>query len=156
MFENYTVEIFPPDPLAPPNDRHGQAGRDLSLAPGTLVFSADNHIELAEDIWYENFPAQLKEKAPRIWQVNGVTHIGAGHKSLLPEAYSAVFEPYGRVAGFNSNNMDARMRDLEDEGIAKELAFPNSVLAGMFNFSPASLYEITDPGDREVPKVAFT
>jgi LemA protein len=34
--------------------------------------------------------------------------------------------------------------------------FPNSVLAGMFNFAPASLYEITDPGDREVPKVSFT
>ncbi len=34
--------------------------------------------------------------------------------------------------------------------------FPNSLLAGIFNFGPASLYEITDPGDREVPKVSFT
>jgi len=34
--------------------------------------------------------------------------------------------------------------------------FPNSILAGMFNFAPASLFEITDPGDREVPKVSFT
>jgi len=34
--------------------------------------------------------------------------------------------------------------------------FPNSFLAGMFNFAPASLYEISDPGDREVPKVSFT
>jgi LemA protein len=34
--------------------------------------------------------------------------------------------------------------------------FPNSVLAGMFNFAPANLYEISDPGDREVPKVSFT
>ena len=34
--------------------------------------------------------------------------------------------------------------------------FPNSLLAGVFNFAPASLYEITDPGDREVPKVSFT
>ena len=34
--------------------------------------------------------------------------------------------------------------------------FPNSILAGMFNFAPASLYEIADPGDREVPKVSFT
>jgi LemA protein len=33
--------------------------------------------------------------------------------------------------------------------------FPNSLLAGMFNFTPATLYEITDPGDREVPKVSF-
>jgi LemA protein len=34
--------------------------------------------------------------------------------------------------------------------------FPNSVIAGMFNFAPASLFEITDPGEREVPKVSFT
>ncbi|MEI9999323.1 MAG: LemA family protein [Verrucomicrobiota bacterium] len=34
--------------------------------------------------------------------------------------------------------------------------FPNSVLAGLFNFVPATLYEIADPGDREVPKVSFT
>jgi LemA protein len=34
--------------------------------------------------------------------------------------------------------------------------FPNSLLAGIFNFAPASLFEITDPGDREVPKVSFT
>ena len=34
--------------------------------------------------------------------------------------------------------------------------FPNSLLAGLFNFGPASLYEITEPGDREVPKVSFT
>jgi len=33
--------------------------------------------------------------------------------------------------------------------------FPNSLLAGVFNFAPAALYEITDPGDREVPKVSF-
>jgi LemA protein len=33
--------------------------------------------------------------------------------------------------------------------------FPNSILAGMFNFAPASLYEITEPGDREAPKVSF-
>jgi LemA protein len=33
--------------------------------------------------------------------------------------------------------------------------FPNSLLAGMFNFAPASLYEIGDSSDREVPKVSF-
>jgi LemA protein len=34
--------------------------------------------------------------------------------------------------------------------------FPNSLIAGIFNFAPATLYEITDPGEREVPKVSFT
>ena len=34
--------------------------------------------------------------------------------------------------------------------------FPNSILAGIFNFAPAALFEITDPGEREVPKVSFS
>lgn len=34
--------------------------------------------------------------------------------------------------------------------------FPNSIVAGMFNFTPATPFEITDPGERDVPKVSFT
>jgi LemA protein len=34
--------------------------------------------------------------------------------------------------------------------------FPNSFIAGIFNFAAASLFEISDPGEREVPKVSFT
>ena len=34
--------------------------------------------------------------------------------------------------------------------------FPNSLLAGMFNFAPATLFEIVDPGERDVPKVSFS
>jgi LemA protein len=33
--------------------------------------------------------------------------------------------------------------------------FPNSLLAGLFNFAPASLYEIENPGEREAPKISF-
>ena len=34
--------------------------------------------------------------------------------------------------------------------------FPNSVIAGMFNFQAAQLLEIESPVKREVPKVSFT
>ena len=34
--------------------------------------------------------------------------------------------------------------------------FPNSVVAGMFNFQAAQLLEIESPAKREVPKVSFT
>jgi LemA protein len=34
--------------------------------------------------------------------------------------------------------------------------FPNSLIAGMFNFAPATLFEITDAGEREAPKVSFS
>ena len=33
--------------------------------------------------------------------------------------------------------------------------FPSSVVAGMFNFAPAALLEITEPVKREAPKVSF-
>ncbi|MDY0168625.1 MAG: LemA family protein [Thermoguttaceae bacterium] len=33
--------------------------------------------------------------------------------------------------------------------------FPNVIFAGMFNFQPANLFEIEEPGQREAPKVSF-
>ena len=38
----------------------------MELPEGTIVVSADNHWSVVDDIFYENFPAHLKEKAPRI------------------------------------------------------------------------------------------
>jgi len=37
----------------------------------------------------------------------------------------------------------------------KREVFPSSILAGMFNFAPAALFEIEEPGQREAPKVQF-
>ncbi len=34
--------------------------------------------------------------------------------------------------------------------------FPGSVIAGMFNFTPAQLLELAKPEAREAPKVSFT
>ena len=33
--------------------------------------------------------------------------------------------------------------------------FPSNIIAGMFNFSEASLFEVENPGERAAPKVAF-
>jgi predicted TIM-barrel fold metal-dependent hydrolase len=141
MFENSTSEIFPAGPILPPNDRYGQTGPALSIPAGTVVISADSHIEVGPDIWYENFPSHLKEKAPRIWHADGVTYIGPGGKSLLPDSFAEVAKPYGSVPGFLSSNMDARMKDLDDEGIAKELAFPNIILA-ILNYPDLEVREL--------------
>ena len=37
----------------------------------------------------------------------------------------------------------------------KREVFPSSIVAGMFNFAPAALLEITEPAKREAPKVTF-
>lgn len=34
--------------------------------------------------------------------------------------------------------------------------FPSNIIAGMFNFKQSEFFEITEPGDREVPKVDFS
>ena len=34
--------------------------------------------------------------------------------------------------------------------------FPANMVAGMFNFSAAQLFEVEEPGQREAPKVSFT
>jgi LemA protein len=37
----------------------------------------------------------------------------------------------------------------------KREAFPANLIAGMFGFQPAALFEVEDPGQREAPKVQF-
>jgi hypothetical protein len=44
--------LYPPGGYGAPKDRHGHAGKqDVGLPAGTEVFSADNHISVAEDIF---------------------------------------------------------------------------------------------------------
>ena len=112
----------------PPNKRRVQTETDLVLPAGTEVFSADTHISVTEDIWYRRFPAGMKDRAPRIWCINGVPTIGIGGKSFLPDGFLAVVGHYGNMPGMNASNIEARMADLDAEGIAGELAFPNELL----------------------------
>lgn len=37
----------------------------------------------------------------------------------------------------------------------KRETFPTNIFAGMFNFAPAQLFEVTQPAEREAPKVQF-
>jgi predicted TIM-barrel fold metal-dependent hydrolase len=141
MLDIDTQQLFPSDGWGSPNDRRGQSGGDLRLPAGTLVFSADNHIELADDIWHQKFPAHLKDKAPRVWRDDGVIHVGVGGKSFLPESFTIVIKHYGRVAGYDSSDMDGRMRDLDAEGMDKELVFPNAMLA-LLNYPDLEVREL--------------
>jgi hypothetical protein len=60
-----SAQLYPPQGFGPPKDRRGHAEGTLGLPAGTEVFSADNHISLADDIFYERFPEELRDKAPR-------------------------------------------------------------------------------------------
>ena len=68
--------LYPPEGFGAPKDRRGHASGDFGLPAGTVVFSADNHISVADDIFYERFPDDLKDKAPRIWYEDGAYMVG--------------------------------------------------------------------------------
>jgi predicted TIM-barrel fold metal-dependent hydrolase len=121
--------FYPPDGFGAPKLRCGHASGDLGLPPGTRVFSADNHISLAEDIFYQRFPDEIKDQAPRIWYEDGAYQIGTSERSFLPTAFSAVLMQYDDLDGAGSADMPARIRQLRQDGMDQELAFPNSLLA---------------------------
>lgn len=129
MSGNLTTLTYPEGGLGAPRDRAPGAATPLGLRPGFEVFSADDHISLAEDIWYENFPADLRDKAPRVLQVDGGWVIGSGGKTPLPAAFLEVLQQYDPVPGSNTGEIDARLAALDAEGVTSELAFPNAILA---------------------------
>ena len=122
---------YPRDGFGAPKDRQGHATGSVGLPAGTEVFSADDHISLAEDIFYERFPDSLKEQAPRVVYEDGAWTLAFGGRTLLPREFNAVLMQYDPLAGSSTGDMEARLHDLESDGIHRELAFPNAMLALM-------------------------
>jgi predicted TIM-barrel fold metal-dependent hydrolase len=122
---------YPRDGFGAPKDRQGHATGSVGLPAGTEVFSADDHISLAEDIFYERFPDSLKEQAPRVVYEDGAWTLAFGGRTLLPREFNAVLMQYDPLAGSGTGDMEARLHDLESDGIHRELAFPNAMLALM-------------------------
>jgi predicted TIM-barrel fold metal-dependent hydrolase len=138
-----TAEFYPPGGYGAPKDRRGQArgvAGKVGLPAGTEIFSADNHISLADDIFYQKFPEELRDKAPRIWYEDGAYMVGRKGQTFLPGDFSAVLMQYDDLAGAASTNIEARIAELAEDGVDKELAFPNAVLA-LFHFPDKELRE---------------
>ncbi|HMP55258.1 MAG TPA: amidohydrolase family protein [Novosphingobium sp.] len=129
MLVDTAAEIFPPAGHGAPNDRIPQTEGDTGLPAGTLIFSADDHVSVGEDIFYERLPAAMRDYAPRLWRdEQGVFQIGMNGKSFLPPAFSEVVSHFERRPGCNTVHMDARLADMDAEGVHKALVFPNEVL----------------------------
>src|SRR5688572_21867767 len=126
-----TTLTYPPEGFGAPKDRTGNAAGSVGLPPGTEVFSADDHISLSEDIFFERFPESLKDKAPRVVHDDGAWTLGFGGKTFLPKEFNAVLTQYDPLEGSSTNDIGARIRQLESDGIHRELAFPNAMLALM-------------------------
>ena len=76
---------YPREGFGAPKDRQGSATGSVGLPAGTEVFSADDHISLAEDIFYERFPESMKEQAPRVVCDDGAWTLAFGGKTLPAE-----------------------------------------------------------------------
>jgi predicted TIM-barrel fold metal-dependent hydrolase len=129
MSGNSSTLTYPSEGVGPPKDRHPAPPADLGLPAGTEVFSADDHISLSEDIFYERLPDAMKEKAPRIINVEGGWSVGVDGKSILVPEFIRVVTQYDPVPGSHAGDVDARLAALDSEGVDRELAFPNSILA---------------------------
>ena len=135
-----TNTLYPPQGFGAPKYRRGHAQGDVGLPAGTEVFSADNHISLSDDIFFERFPDDLKDKAPRIWYEDGAYMVGQKGQSFVVGDFSAVLMQYDDLAGAATNNIEARIRELAEDGVDKELAFPNAVLA-LFHYPDEDIRE---------------
>ena len=134
---------YPPEGLGAPKDRQPAPVGDLDLPAGTEVFSADDHISLAEDIFYEHFPESMKDRAPRVMNVDGGWVLGVDGKSILVREFIEVLTQYDPIPGSHTGDVEARLAALDSEGVSAELAFPNAILA-LFGWP-----------DREVRELCF-
>jgi predicted TIM-barrel fold metal-dependent hydrolase len=66
--------------------------------------------------------------------------VGMKGKAWTGGEFARVLMQYDDLAGAASNNIEARIRELKEDGIDKELAFPNAVLA-LFHYPDKSLRE---------------
>ena len=130
MFDEPLSDFFPPEGHGAPNDRSPQKEGDTGLPAGTEVFSADDHVSVGEDIFFDNLPESLKPRAPRLWRdEQGVFQIGmVKGQSVLPEAFVEVVSHFEKRPGCDAANVEARLQDMTDEGVSKALVFPNEVL----------------------------
>lgn len=118
--------------MGPASKRHPEARGDRRVPDGLTVVSADNHWSIHEDIFYENFPARLKDKAPRLYRPEGGGFLfTVDGKPLLPAMHVSIVAEMDAVAG--STQMTARMEALDIEGIDKEIVFGN-IIGAFYTF----------------------
>ncbi len=121
-------------------DRKPQGLEGLTLPAGLQIVSADNHIELTEDIFYENFTTAMRDSAPRVW-------FDSYWKVGFPEAMTAypggvdIDKALARAVMNDGFDLAVRNRHLDTEGIAQEIVYPNSLM-GFIRYPDQAMQEL--------------
>lgn len=111
--------------IATPRKRVAQPAGKVKLPEGSILVSADNHWSFCDDIFYERFPAHLKDKAPRAVNEDGAFIFHVGGKSLFTKTINKILRTHDSVPG--NYQMEPRLKDMETEGVQKEIVFGNSI-----------------------------
>ncbi len=129
MASSSTLEIPKMHGIGDARERTAEAAGAGEYPAGTVIVSADSHW-LEGDIWVDRFPEHLKDRAPRVFFENGGWEIEVGGKRLTPPGAAAAACAFECVPGFN--NVEARMKDLDVEGVQQELLFPQKFFNLLF------------------------
>jgi predicted TIM-barrel fold metal-dependent hydrolase len=128
MAEGFILEIPEQVGLATPTRRTAQA-RTQPWPPGTVIVSADSHM-LEPDLWLDRFPEALKDEAPRMVFEDGGYDLRVAGRSMTPPAVArALCDALDCYPGFT--DLEVRLRDLDVEGVEKELIFPQRLFGLM-------------------------
>lgn len=121
-------------------DRAPQSPREAKLPEGLVLVSADNHVELTEDIFYENFPEDRKAAAPRVWFDK---YWRVGFPDAMQAYPTGVDVDTALARSVLNDGFDLAIRDqhLDAEGIAHEIVYPNSLM-GFIRYPDQELQEL--------------
>lgn len=135
--EDFVLEI--PDMVGIPRSPHRKAQATSRDWPaGTIIVSADSHM-LETDCWVDRFPAHLKDKAPRMEFRDGGWGLSIDGKPMMRDKdVVPLCEAMECTPGLS--DIEARLSDLDVEGVEKELIFPQRLFG---------LYMMTDMEMRE-------
>ena len=106
------------------------------------IASADGHFETLGDVYYERFPDELKDVAPRYHSFDGMPMYSDPGVEISAAKVTGpsdpAFEEYLRhcvtsSVGEGAWDMERRLRDLDAEGVQKELLFPQTIVGMIRN-----------------------
>jgi predicted TIM-barrel fold metal-dependent hydrolase len=109
------------------------------MLAGIKVIDADTHFSEPWDLWTSRAPAHLKDRVPRVTEVNGEpqwtidkdTRLASkcGHSAVMRDGTKAPgFSFYGRTvheAHEGASQVKARLQVMDEQGIYAQILYPN-------------------------------
>jgi predicted TIM-barrel fold metal-dependent hydrolase len=94
------------------------------ILTGDDIISADSHWEVTDDIFYERFPAHLKDKAPRVW-FDRIWRFGSPSTKLTEHSIHSlemVFTP-------GLYDLEVRLHEVLAEGVSQEICYTQNIMS---------------------------